>query len=127
MNDVLENGDTVAAAIAPTLDKFVASAAPYLKKVTDELYGQLLDGVQDYLRENGEWNIGQEIERCRKVDRDNSQLRETSTELLAAAQLALSVAEKWIHDRLDGTGVLDIALAKLEPVRAAIVRATVQS
>lgn len=45
-------------------------------------------------------------------------------ELLAAAKLALSEAESWVHDQLDGTSALDSALARLEPVRAAIFKAT---
>lgn len=47
----------------------------------------------------------------------------SSCGLLQAARLALEVAEDWIHDQLDGTGSLDAALAKLDPVRAAIARA----
>lgn len=88
MSGVLESGDTVAEAIRPTLDKFVTGAAPYLQKVTDELYEQLLYGVQDYLRENGEWNIGQEIDRCRTIEADNRQLRDRNADLLAALQEA---------------------------------------
>jgi len=66
----LENGEAVATAIGPTLDRFVEASAPYLQKVTDHIYERLLDGVQDYLRENGEWNIGVEIDRCRQIERD---------------------------------------------------------
>ena len=40
--------------------------------------------------------------------------------LRAAATLALTVAESWIHDQLDGTHFLDSALAELAPVRAAL-------
>jgi hypothetical protein len=44
-------------------------------------------------------------------------------ELLAAAKLALSTAESWIDDLLDGTSMVDGALAELEPVRAALAKA----
>ena len=121
MSGALENGDTVAEAIRPTLDKFVANAAPYLKKVTDELYEQLLYGVQDYLRENGEWNIGQEIERCRKVDRDNSQLRELNAELLAALLGAFDVMPAPLDDRDHSANARCYRAAE-----TAIARATVQ-
>jgi hypothetical protein len=47
-----------------------------------------------------------------------------SEELLEAAKLALQSAESWIHDQLDGTSSLESALAELEPVRAAIAKAT---
>jgi hypothetical protein len=45
-------------------------------------------------------------------------------DLLEAAKLALQSAESWIHDQLDGTSLLESALAELEPVRAAIAKAT---
>jgi hypothetical protein len=67
--------ESVAELIRPTLDAFVSKADPFIRKVTEEIYEQLLYTVQDYLRENGEWNIGQEIERCRQIERDNTQLR----------------------------------------------------
>ena len=44
-------------------------------------------------------------------------------DLLEAAQLALQIAESWIHDKLDGTSSIDGALLHLDPVRAAIARA----
>jgi hypothetical protein len=45
-------------------------------------------------------------------------------DLLEAAELALQSAESWIYDQLDGTSSLESALAKLDPVRAAIAKAT---
>ena len=124
MSTVLENSDTVAEAIRPTLDKFAAAAAPYLKNAAEQLYENLLYSVQDYLRDNAEWNIGEEIARCRRIELYNVQLHQSNADLLAAAQLALSVAESWIHDQLDGTGSIEGELAELDPVRAVIARAT---
>jgi len=86
VSGLLKDGEAVAAAIGPTLDRFVEASAPYLQKVTDELYEQLLNGVQDYLRENGEWNIGVEIHRCRKIEFDNTWLRTRNIDLARALQ-----------------------------------------
>ncbi len=83
----LQSADAVAELIRPTLDKFVAGAEPYLRKVTEDLYEQLLNTTQDYLRENGEWNIGQEITRCRQIERDNMQLRIRNDALTNAVRL----------------------------------------
>lgn len=51
------------------------------------------------------------------------QLAEQRAEFLAAAKLALSEAESWIHDQLDGTSALEPALARLAPARTAIANA----
>lgn len=76
--------DTTAELIRPTLDLFVSKAEPAIRKITEEIYEQFLNSVQDYLRENGEWNIGQEIERCRRIEHDNTQLRMAKIDLISA-------------------------------------------
>ena len=53
----------------------------------------------------------------------NARLIAAAPDLLEAAQLALQIAESWIHDQLDGTSSIDGALLHLDPVRAAIARA----
>ena len=53
----------------------------------------------------------------------NARLICAAPDLLDAAQLALQIAESWIHDQLDGTSSIDGALLHLDPVRAAIARA----
>jgi len=53
----------------------------------------------------------------------DARLIAAAPELLAAAKLALSEAESWIHDQLDGTSALEPALARLAPARAAIAKA----
>lgn len=53
----------------------------------------------------------------------NAKLFAAAPDLLEAAQLALQIAESWIHDQLDGTSSIDGALLHLDPVRAAIARA----
>ncbi|MHC3750731.1 hypothetical protein ACYKDZ_17825 [Stutzerimonas stutzeri] len=53
----------------------------------------------------------------------NARLIAAAPDLLEAAELALEVAEGWIHDQLDGTGIAGEALGKLDSVRAAIAKA----
>lgn len=55
--------------------------------------------------------------------REDARLIASAPALLEAAQIALSIAESWIHDQLDGTSQLEIALRELSPVRDAIARA----
>lgn len=101
--------DTVAELVRPTLDKFVASAEPYVRKVSEGLYEKLLWSVQDYLRENGEWNIGQEIERCRRTERENADLRSQLSELrkaLAKAATRFEVCATMIAESHAVSGTL---------------------
>lgn len=44
--------------------------------------------------------------------------------LAQALQLAVSIAESWIHDQMDGTSGLASALAELDPARAALAPRT---
>ena len=60
---------------------------------------------------------------CEIVNEANARLIAAAPDLLEAAQLALQIAESWIHDQLDGTSSIDGALLHLDPVRAAIARA----
>ena len=57
----------------------------------------------------------------------NAHLIAAAPELYAAAELALIVAESWIHDQLDGTNSLGEALVELNPVRAALAKARGES
>jgi hypothetical protein len=104
--------DTVADAIRPTLDKFVENAAPFLRKATDELYEQLLYGVQDYLRENGEWNIGQEIERCRKIEHNNTFLRAQNADLLTALRGLINIMSR-AESNASGTPEWDVVSTRI--------------
>lgn len=45
-------------------------------------------------------------------------------EMFEALKLALDAAESWIHDHLDGTRGLDLALAELQPCRDALAKAS---
>jgi hypothetical protein len=51
-------------------------------------------------------------------------LMAAAPDLLEAAKLGLKEAESWIHDLLDGTSSAERALKKLDPIRAAIAKAT---
>jgi hypothetical protein len=46
--------------------------------------------------------------------------REKVRVLREAAELALAIAESWIHDQLDGTSQLEDSLLRLDPVRKAL-------
>ena len=55
---------------------------------------------------------------------ERDKLKAINAELLEATRHGLSIAESWVHDQLDGTSNLGRALAELEPIRAAISKAT---
>lgn len=54
----------------------------------------------------------------------HSALIAAAPDLLQAAKTALNIADNWIHDQLGGTTSREGALIELDPVRAAIARAT---
>lgn len=91
MTDAQHTPESIAEAIRPTLDAFTIAADPYCRKAAEDIYERLLCMTQDYLRENAEWNIGDDIRRCRKIELDNLSLRETNAALLAALE-AVEVA-----------------------------------
>lgn len=70
------------------LDAFVEQSAPRLKKFTDQLYSDLLDSVQEYLRENANWNLSAQIEQHRKTTRENYELRDRIKQLEEEAHAA---------------------------------------
>ena len=90
-----QNSAEVAEAIGPTLDRFVLASAPMLRDCAEAVYEQLLYSVQDYLKANAEWNIGNEIDRCRKIEIENIELRATIHQLGEnAAKAAAEYAER---------------------------------
>lgn len=80
------NSEEVAKAIGPTLDAFVKQAEAPIRRVVESIYEQLLFNTQDYLRENAEWNLGGEIDRCRRIEADNRDLRKTNAALIEALE-----------------------------------------
>lgn len=119
-------GAEVADLIGPTLDKFVTGAAPYVRSVADEIYEQLLNGVQDYLRSNAEWNIGAEIDRCRAIEADNRRLREAAKQVLdrmSSTYKARNGREVGVQGD-DGEKCWIVHSDDIEALRAAISRAT---
>lgn len=113
---------TAAELIRPTLDKFVAGAEPYLRKVSEELYEKLLWSVQDYLRENGEWNIGQEIERCRRIEHQNTQLRIQNSELLTALRGLADIMSR-AESNASGTPEWEAVSARITFARHVLAKA----
>ena len=121
----LETADSVAEAIRPTLDAFAAKAESTCRKVAEQIYEELLYSVQDYLRENAEWNIGQEIARCRAIEHDNFQLRHINQKLLEGLQYLdnggiLATAES----NASGTPEWERISWRINAARAAISLAT---
>lgn len=88
------SGEEVAALLGPTLDQFEVAAQTPLRKVADTLYDILLRDVQAYLRDNAQWNIAAEIDRCRRIERENTRLQSE----LTAAKEALDVAGKALRE-----------------------------
>ena len=74
-----------------TAEEAETAIAPTLRKVTEDIYEQLLNSVEDYLKSNAVWNIGSEIQRCRAIERENQKLRFLNRELIDAAQGCLGI------------------------------------
>jgi len=73
-------------AIRPTLDAFTTAAEKECRQAAESIYEYLLGMVQDYLRENAEWNLGEEVRRCRRIEIENINLREANAKLLEALE-----------------------------------------
>lgn len=91
---------------------FVDHKSPFLVRAGDDIDGRHIAHI-------GPANYTPRFD----VDELNAKLIAAAPDLLEAAQLALQIAESWIHDQLDGTSSIDGALLHLDPVRAAIARA----
>jgi len=119
-----QNSAEVAEAIGPTLDRFVLASAPMLRDCAEAVYEQLLYSVQDYLKANAEWNIGNEIDRCRKIEIENIELRATIHQLGEnAAKAAGEYAEEVValKSACDGWRVqFEMSRESLEVVRGRI-------
>ena len=108
--------ESITQAISPVLDAFVVAAEPKLKKAAEDFYEHFLSSVEMYLRDNVQWNISEDIRRCRKIELESLKLREQNRELLDALQLLT-----------DNIVTAFPAVANLGPVqqaRAAIAKAT---
>jgi len=117
----LENSDTVAAAIRPTLDQFVSKAEPFCRKVAEEIYEQLLYTTQDYLRDNAEWNIGAEIDRCRKIEHDNTQLRIRNQEVEQALAGLTDIMAR-AESNASGTPDWDVVSSRVKYARHVLAK-----
>ena len=51
-------------------------------------------------------------------------LLDAAPDLLEAAKMGLREAESWIRDQLEGTKFYEDAMKELDPIRAAIAKAT---
>jgi hypothetical protein len=124
MSDAQHTPESIGEAIRPTLEAFAAAAEPTCRRVADEIYAQFLHAVQDYLRENGEWNIGQEIARCRRIEADNYRLEATNKQLLSALKEMVYETTHLSPEEPDGAHWCRIPKEALDAARAAIAAAT---
>ena len=111
-------------AIRPTLEAFADKSGPVIRRCAESLYEEFLNSVQDYLRENGEWNIGNQIFHCRKIEDDNYKLRASHADMLdaleAASAMMICVMAQgcYSHDEL-----VEMARATKPGIDAAISKA----
>lgn len=77
----------VSEACDAVLDQFVRKSEARIRKFTDAVYEDLLISVQEYLKENANWNLAQEIDRCRRTETENYRLREQNDDLVTALQI----------------------------------------
>lgn len=84
----------------------------------------IISGVPGKLRLETKGDLKARVGKTNEYSESYARLFATAPELLEAARCALEIAENWIHDELDGTGILlQNALDKLKPVRATIRKA----
>ena len=106
--------------------KGVATARPWVARLTD--FNEIGDFEQPYwlvLAADENANEGDALI-CSVNTLDGADAEfivracNSHDDLVAALQLALGEAESWIHDQLDGTSMVDGALARLDPARRAL-------
>lgn len=68
------------------LDRFVIRSEPHLRKLSESVYENLLTDVQEYLKSNANWNLANEIERCRRIEAENRELIAQRDGLVRALQ-----------------------------------------
>lgn len=62
-SEIAKPGDDFAAAFGPLLEQMPAALKPIIEKAAGELYAATLDSVEEYIRNNVEWNIGSALDR----------------------------------------------------------------
>lgn len=99
--------EIVANACDTLLAEFVTKAEPHIRKAVDQIYAGLLYSVQDYLRDNANWNLAQQLESAKRTFRENYELRDNAK--LAAARIEALEAEvarlskpEWFYNADDG-------------------------
>lgn len=75
--------DDFAASFGPLLDKMPASLAPFIKDATEKLHRVVLEEVEDYIRSNVEWNIGNRLDSGAKAEALNVALLEAMKDIAA--------------------------------------------
>lgn len=91
----------VASVCDPIIDQFMANVQPTLKRLTDGVYCNLLDAMQDYLKDNAHWNLSNEIERVWRIDLQNENLKKQVNSLEDLLQRCAEFIEPYV-DVVDG-------------------------
>ena len=112
--------ETIAQELQPTLDRFVKLAEPHVRKISEEVYDRLLFSVQDYLIENAQWNIGEDVRRCRKIELDNLKLREVNADLVKYLSIFLGHDDRF---QISVGGNPNAVDAMLDEAHAALAKA----
>ena len=81
--------DTVEAAVA-SIDE--STLQPLIRKSADEFYGQIMEAVQDYLKDNAAFNIGSEVSMLRRTVSEQRSLIEAKNRALRRQHEAWSNA-----------------------------------
>lgn len=111
-----ETPEAFAAAIAPTVAAIEVALGPVIQRASEHFYEQTLSDVQQFLKDNVEWNLGNEITRCREIERVNRELLEA----LHGLNGILGTAES----NASGTPQWEFVSSKINAAREAITKAT---
>jgi hypothetical protein len=130
MSDLKAEDEKIVDELGPVLDAIAVKSLTHIKRASDMLYEQLLDGVQDYLCENGRWNIAAKLSQCRLTQQENYRLKQELQELRDLGQFLVYRIDdlEWMEDGYealsrDWSGHVDPALSRfrtaLSPVGGA--------
>lgn len=87
MSELKPEDQKIVDEIGPVLDAIAIKSLTHVKRLSDLLYEQLLDGVQDYLTENGRWNLDVKLAQYQRTYAENRVLEQRVTALREALEM----------------------------------------
>lgn len=111
---------------ASALDGVEAAVEPHVRKATDDIYERVMETVQDYLRDNAEWNIRTQID---TAEREARTLRAKNAELKDQfdacyfALLGLKPILDTAESNASGNPEWEFVSARVTSARAAMAKA----